>query len=158
MTLNLTKFMLTGEISTPTLKRKKRRNLLTRLTRQWGQDTNMSQYYIIVIYDLTSAIVYLVGGLGSAEKMVDQLTVKRKQPHELQLFVSDPNQKDSKPEKLPYKVVSKNGRHSGGVGFPAVISTWKKVIVVPNKADFHFMVYNHKGRQMKEVNQCQNQQ
>lgn len=149
MALNLTEFMITGKISTPTTQRKKRRNLLTRLTRKWGQDTNRSQYYICLVYDLTAAVVYLIGGLGSAEKMVDQLTVKRKTPHELQLFVSDPNQKDRRPEKLPYKIVSKNGRHSGGVGFPAEISTWKKVVVVPNKADFHFMVYNHKGRQLK---------
>lgn len=151
MALNLTKFMLTGEISTPTPKRKKRRNLLTRLTRQWGQDTNMSQYYIIVVYDLTVSILYLIGGLGNAEKMVDQLTVKRKTPHELQLFIADPNQKDGKPKRLPYKVMSKNGRHAGGVGFPAEVSDWKKVVVVPNKADFHFMVYNHKGRQLKEA-------
>lgn len=141
MAINLTEYILTGKVSPKPRPKRRRKAPATLLVRRWGQDTVRSQYYICVVHDLTDQTLYFCGGLGKTEQLVDRLTVKRKRPHELQVFTDLKTE-----EKAPYKIVSKNGRSNGGAGFPTESSQWKKVVVLPNNADFHFMLVNHTGR------------
>jgi len=113
----------------------------TARTRGWGEDTVMSKFYICSVFDETSSTVYVVGGLGATEKLVDKLT-KRKRPHQLRTF------KHKRLGDRPYRIISYNQKTAYGLRLDE-LTGWKKIVVLPGTGDFHFLLHNHRGRKAK---------
>lgn len=128
-----------GEKPTPVKPTKAKRIARRRgQPREWGADTVMSKFYICSILDETDGIAYIVGGLGTTEKLVDRLTKNRKKPHQLRTF------KYRKKVK-PYQIMSYNRRTAYGFEVENIMN-WKKIVVIPGTADFRFMLHNNRGR------------
>lgn len=124
-----------GVKSTPPTKKGKRSTPKKHRTRGHGKDTIMSQYYICSFFDITTKIVYVCGGVGFTERLVDQLL---EEEHELYTF-------DTKHGKTKYQIMSRNKRTSYGLRLEDFIG-WKEIKVLRGTGDFHFMLHNHKGR------------
>ena len=118
--------------------RKKRIARRRNQPRAWGEDTIMSKFYICSVFDETDGIAYVVGGLGTTEKLVDRLTKNRKKPHQLRTF-------KRRKEVKPYQVMSYNRRTAYGFEVENIMN-WKKIVVIPGTADFRFMLHNNRGR------------
>jgi len=97
-------------------------------SRVWGGDTVMSKFYICAVFDETESIAYLIGGLGTTERLVDSLVEHKLKAH----------------DKKPYLVVSKGQKTSPGINLDLL--AWEKVVVIPGTGDFHFLLRNHRGR------------
>ena len=105
--------------------------------RKHGEDTVMSKYYICSLFDMTTKIVYVCGGVGFTESLVDELLEKE---HNLYTFETQ------RYGKTKYQIISYNGRTSYGLRTEDFIG-WKEIRVLRGTGDFHFMLHNRKGRQ-----------
>ena len=124
-----------GTTKKPT-KKKERVSRVAR-TRKRGKDTVMSKYYICSLFDMTTKIVYVCGGAGFTERLVDSLL---EDGHDLYTF-------DTKRYgKTQYQIISYNKRTSYGLRLED-FTGWKEVRVLRGSGDFHFMLHNHKGRE-----------
>ena len=104
--------------------------------RKHGEDTVMSKYYICSLFDMTTKIVYVCGGVGFTERLVDELLEKE---HNLYTFETQ------RYGKTKYQIISYNGRTSYGLRTEDFIG-WKEIRVLRGTGDFHFMLHNRKGR------------
>ena len=115
---------------------KKKRTPRSARNRKRGEDTVMSRYYICSLFDETTKIVYICGGQGHTENLVDSLL---EEDHELHTF-------DTKRYgKTQYQIISYNKRTSYGLRLED-FTGWKEIRVLRGSGDFHFMLHNHKGR------------
>jgi hypothetical protein len=115
---------------------KRERVIRSARNRKRGEDTVMSKYYICSLFDMTTKIVYVCGGRGYTENLVDNLL---KEEHELHTF-------DTKRYgETQYQVISYNKRTSYGLRLED-FTGWKEIRVLRGSGDFHFMLHNHKGR------------
>lgn len=120
----------------PSTKKKKKRVSRTLSRRKRGEDTVMSKYYICSLFDLTTKIVYVCGGLGYTERLIDDLL---EQEHELFTFET------KKLGKTKYQIMSYNRRTAYGLRLED-FTGWQEIRVIRGTGDFHFMLHNHKGR------------
>ena len=109
--------------------------------RQWGEDSQVSKHYICTVIDRTTETLYLVGGVGTAEQLVDSLIGEG---HEIHQFEGHAK----KSPKSPVRVVSTGPRHVPGL-MPDLNLKWETMKVVKGTADFHIMLHNHHGRRKR---------
>lgn len=109
----------------------------TEKLRKHGEDTAMSRYYVCSIFDMTTKIVYVCGGTGFTERLVDSLL---EEEHDLYTFETQ------RYGETKYQIISYNGRTSYGLKTED-FSGWKEIRVLRGTGDFHFMLHNRKGRQ-----------
>jgi len=106
--------------------------------RQWGEDSKVSQHYLCTVIDKTTSTLYLVGGVGTAENLVDSLIGEGHEVHQFEGLTK-------KSPKFPVKIVSTGPRHSTGLMLDHPVK-WDQMVVVRGEADFHIMLHNHHGR------------
>jgi len=105
--------------------------------REHGKDTVMSRYYICSLFDMSTKTVYVCGGAGFTERLVDDLLEKE---HNLYTFETQ------RYGKTKYQIISYNGRTSYGLHLED-FTGWKEIRVLRGTGDFHFMLHNRKGIQ-----------
>ena len=115
---------------------KQKRVIRSARNRKRGEDTVMSRYYICSLFDMATKIVYVCGGQGYTENLVDSLL---KEDHELYTFET------KRYGRTQYQIISCNRRTSYGLRLED-FTGWKEIRVLRGTGDFHFMLHNHKGR------------
>lgn len=106
-------------------------------------ETYASQYFVYAVFDLTTGILYVIGGFGYTQRLVTKL-LRYKTPHRLHLFEGN-NKNDI---KFPWKLVSSGRRGGYGVRLDLDLP-WKEMRVIRGSGIFHVMVHNHKGRKQR---------
>jgi len=119
-----------------------RRKKITVQNREVGQDTPRTAKYICGFIDETDRVLYLVGGLGTAEKMVLDLQ-SLPEPHAIRSY-SGPS--DNSPREF-VRIISKNRRTRYGLKLGEDFNGWEKAVVIKGTADFYFLLHNTVGRQ-----------